>query len=58
VDISQKQYRIPRKQATEIKVNKQRHPSKNASIPLGRKKKTITGGRQREESGWERGGRG
>jgi hypothetical protein len=29
--------------------------SKDASIPLGRKKKAIMGGRGKEGSGWERG---
>jgi hypothetical protein len=28
----------------------------NASVPLGREKKIITGSRTREEHGWERGG--
>jgi hypothetical protein len=30
-------------------------PSENASIPLGREKKIIMGGRGREGSGWEKG---
>jgi hypothetical protein len=39
-------YRIPRIQSTELKkVNKQKGPSEDASIPLEREKKTITGGR-------------
>jgi len=51
---SQKKYRLPRIQSTELrKVNKLRGP--NASIPLGREKKAITGGRGREEHGWKRG---
>jgi hypothetical protein len=39
-----KKYRIPRIQSTEPKkVNKQKGPSEDASIPLGREKITITG---------------
>jgi hypothetical protein len=46
VYISQKKrHRIPRIQSTELKkVNKLKSPSEDASIPLGREKKAITGG--------------
>jgi len=58
VDISQKKYRIPRIQSTELKkVNKPKDPSEDALIPLGREKKAVTG-RGREGPGWERTGRG
>ena len=37
-------YRIPKIQLTELKkVNKPMGPSEDASIPLGREKKAITG---------------
>jgi hypothetical protein len=53
VDISQKKYRISRIQSTKLKeVSKLKGPSKAASIPLGREKKVITGGRGREEGTW------
>jgi hypothetical protein len=46
---------MPRIQFTELKkVNKPKGPSEDASIPLGREKKTITGDRGREGSEWER----
>ena len=38
------------------KCSKQKGASKDASIPLRRGNKIITGGRGREGSGWERGG--
>jgi hypothetical protein len=39
-----KKYKIPRIQSTELKkVNKLNGPSEDASIPLGREKKIITG---------------
>jgi hypothetical protein len=41
-------YRIPIIQSTEFKVNKLKGPSENASIPLGRRKKAIIGGRGRK----------
>jgi hypothetical protein len=45
-------YRIPTIQSTEHKKdNKQKSPSEEASIPLGREKKTITGGRGRDLGG-------
>jgi hypothetical protein len=48
--------RIPRIQSTELKkVNKQKGPSEDASISLGRKKKIIIGDRGREGSGWKMG---
>jgi SH3-like domain-containing protein len=44
VDISQKTYRIPRIQSIELKkVNNPKGPSEDASVPLGREKKPITG---------------
>ena len=50
-----KKYRISRIQSTELKkVNKQKGPSEDASIPLGRKQKAIKGSRGRERTGWER----
>jgi hypothetical protein len=58
VDISQKlkinkKYRIPKIQSIELKkVNKLRGPIEDTSIPLGREKKAITGGRREAES-WE-----
>ena len=62
MDISQKKYRIPRIQTTELKkVNKLKGPSKDASIPLGRVKKAIMGWRtgcQREGRIWEEQGTG
>jgi hypothetical protein len=39
-----------------IKLNKEEHPSVDASIPLSRGNKIIMAGRGREEHGWERGG--
>lgn len=42
----------------EVKVNKLRGPSVDASIPLGRKKKATTRGRGRESSWLERGQKG
>jgi hypothetical protein len=36
----------------EVKVNKLRGPSVDASIPLGRKKKATTRGRGRRHLGW------
>jgi len=50
VDISQtKKYRTPKVQVTELKkVNKLKCPSEDASVPLGREKKTITRGVGRE----------
>jgi hypothetical protein len=43
---TQKRYRIPRIQSTELKkANKLKGPSKDVSIPLGREKKAITGSR-------------
>jgi hypothetical protein len=43
VDISQKKYRIPRIQSTQLKkFNKPRGPREDASISLGRRKKAIT----------------
>ena len=54
-----KKYRIPRIQSTELKkVKNQKGPSEDASIPLGREKKTIRGGRGRERPRWKRGNRG
>ena len=45
MDISQEKYRIPKIQSTELKkVNKLKCPSEDASVPLGREKKTITSG--------------
>jgi hypothetical protein len=53
---NQNKCRIPRIQSTELKkVDKQKGPSEDVSILLGREKETITGGRGRERSGWERG---
>jgi hypothetical protein len=52
-----KKYRISRIQFTELKkIYKQKGSSEDASVPLGREKKTITGGRGKEGPGWERGG--
>ena len=49
-------YRIPSIQSTEIKkVNKLKGLSEDASVPLGREKKAITG--QREGRGRAEGGR-
>ena len=53
MNISQKKYRIPRIQSTEIKkVNKQKGPSEDPSIPVGREKKAAMGW------GRDQGGRG
>jgi hypothetical protein len=46
-----KKYKIPWTQSTELNVNKQKGPSKDASIPLGREKKAITRGKGRERPG-------
>jgi hypothetical protein len=52
-------YRIARIQSTELKkVNKQKGPNEDASIPLGREKKAIRGGRGRKGPECEREGRG
>ena len=54
MDISQKKYRIPRIQSTELKkVNKVKGPSEDTSILLGREKKAIirVGGRGRKDMG-------
>ena len=49
MDISHKK-RIPRIQFTELKkVNKQKGPSEDASVPLGREKKIITKGEGRRD---------
>ena len=43
MDISQKKYRIPKIQFTDLKkFNKLKDPSENASVPFGREKKAIT----------------
>ena len=40
-------YRIPKIQTTDLKkVNKPKDPREDSSIPLGREKKAITGGRK------------
>ena len=45
----QKKYRKHKIRYTELKkVNKLKGPSEDASIPLGREKKAITGSRERE----------
>jgi hypothetical protein len=47
-------YRTSRIQSTKLKkVNKQKGPSEDASIPLEREKKKIMGGRGREGPGWK-----
>jgi hypothetical protein len=57
VDISHKKYKIPRIQSTDFKkVNKQKGPSEDASLLLGRKKKAEDRGR--EGPGWETEGEG
>ena len=49
-------YRIPSIQSTEIKkVNKLKDLSEDASVPLGREKKAIMGGRGGERPEWGRG---
>ena len=49
MDISQKKYGIPRTQPTRLKkFNKLKDLSENASIPLGKEKKAVTGGRGKE----------
>jgi hypothetical protein len=51
-----KKYRIPKIQSMELKtVNKLKGPRQDTSIPLGREKKTITGGVGMKALGWERG---
>ena len=56
MDTSQKKYRIPRIQSTELKnFNKLKSPSEDASIPFGREKKAFTGLGKREGPRWERG---
>jgi hypothetical protein len=50
VDISQKKYRIPKIQPTELKkINELKCPSEDTSVPLGREKKATTS----EEEGRE-----
>jgi hypothetical protein len=50
VDTSQETYRIPRTQSTELKkVNKQKGPSEDVSIPLGLEKIAITGAKRRRD---------
>ena len=47
-----KEYRIPKIQSTELKkVNKLKGPSEDASVPLGREMKAITGDRKRRDLG-------
>ena len=42
-------YRIPRIQSTELKkVNKQKGPRKDASIPVGKEKRAIRENREKE----------
>jgi hypothetical protein len=57
VDISKKkkkQQRIPKIQSTKLKkVNKLKCPSEDASVPLGRVKKTITSGKVGRDQGGE-----
>jgi hypothetical protein len=54
VDISPPNYRKPKIQSTELKkVNKLKNPGEDASIPLEREKKAVTGG-WAEGTGWER----
>ena len=62
MDISQKKYRIPKIQPTELKkINELKCPSEEASVPLGREKKATTseegernlGGK--EDGGWGEG---
>jgi hypothetical protein len=61
VDISFfKKYRISKIQSTELKkLKKLKYPSENASVPLGREKKTIKSGEKgrgmRGKVEWERG---
>lgn len=40
------------------KLNKKKGPKEDASISLRKGNKIITGGREKEGPGWERGGRG
>ena len=57
MDISQKKYRIPKIQSTELKkVNKLKCPSEDTSVPLGREKKAITSGEGGRDLGEEMGG--
>jgi hypothetical protein len=62
-----KKYRIPKIQSTELKkFNKLKCPSEDASVPLGREKKAITGweegmdlgGKMDRGKGGRKGGRG
>ena len=47
--LAKKRYKIPRIQSTELKkINKSIGPNEDASVPLGRKKKAITGDRGKE----------
>jgi hypothetical protein len=56
VNTSQKRYRIPRIQSTELKkVYKLKGPREDASIPLGRERKAITGGGKEVQTWWEKG---
>jgi hypothetical protein len=51
--IPPKKYRIPRVQSTELKkVNKPKDPNEGTSIPLGREKKAIAGGGERDGGTW------
>ena len=59
MDISQKRYRIPKIQSTELKkLNKLKCPSEDASVPLGREKKAITSGEGGRDLGGKVEGRG
>jgi hypothetical protein len=46
-----KQYRITRIQSTELKINKPKGATENASNPLEKDKKAIRGGRRKGENG-------
>jgi hypothetical protein len=54
MNMSQKNYRVPKIQSTELKkINKLKWPSEDTSVPLGRVKKAITSG----EGGRDLGGK-
>ena len=45
MNMSQKNYRVPKIQSTELKkINKLKWPSEDTSVPLGREKKAFTSG--------------
>ena len=54
MDISQKKYRIPKIQSTELtKVNKLKGPSEDSSVPFRREKKVTISGEEKKDLEWK-----